>query len=238
MEIFQAFLIAVGLFSFPVSGQFCSGLNYFVRAGDNLHSLLNTFSYTGLTYASLVNANPTVNFNLANLASSYTIICIPLSNSGSVTLSSTTASTTTTARLSCQGLYYQVRSVDTTSSIVNAFSVFGVNQALLSLANPNINFNAANLTASYPGPLFICIPLSNVAISSTSSTTSTTTNTMTSTNIYSSYPYTACLRVSSVFLGENCNSIINRLGVTETTLNFCNGVPFCYNLMAGQIIRF
>jgi hypothetical protein len=226
--------VALAVLSFLISvayGQSCSGLNYFVRSGDTLASLLNSFSYTGVTFATMVNANPTVNFNVANLAASYQIICIPLSNSATATTLSPFF-TTTTAQLSCQGLYYQVRPIDTTSSIINTFAIYGVSQATLSSANPNINFNAANLTASYPGQLFICVPLSSTVNPTFGFTTATTTRP------FSVYPYNTCLRISVVQLAENCNSIISRLGVTEATLNFCNGVPFCYNLVAGQLIRY
>lgn len=195
--------------SFPTT---CNGVYYAIVNGDTAATILTKYSYTGLTYAQLVAANPTVNFNVGNLASYYTVLCLPLSS-----FTSTSSPTVST----CPGFYYQVKSTDTTYTILSTYSYAGLTLPLLQTYNPTVNFNlGTTLLASYPN-LVLCIPVS-------SSLTTTP----------SSFPNTNCLNTALSFSGDTCAAIITRLGTTLANLIYCNGSNFCNQLSNNLLFRY
>ena len=55
----------------------CAGLSYYVKNGDTVKSIVNSYAYLRVTDDALQAANPTINFAVSNLAS-YHIICLPI----------------------------------------------------------------------------------------------------------------------------------------------------------------
>lgn len=133
-------------------------------------------------------------------------------------------------------LYYLIRPTDTAATIVGIYP--GLSLALIQTYNPSINFNVANLTATYSSPLYVCIPFS---IFSGGSVTSVTSASSTYPTPLATFPtsFTNCTNIATVLPTDvNCNAIVSRLQVSLFVLNYCNGVPFCFNLATGLTIKY
>lgn len=215
--------------------QSCPGVYYVIRQGDTLASIASSFSYLGVTQASLVAANPNVNLNMSNLYLYYQLVCIPTTGVTGTTTSTGTTTTTrspifTTTRTptnnnggySCS--YYSVVSGDTCYDLINRYLGGQAYASYFYAANPNINCNNLQIGQS------ICLPVS--------SNNPTTTSTYTTTNSGSgSY---ACSRYYTVSYGDICLTIVNALRITLPNLYACNpGINgACSNLVPGQILRY
>jgi hypothetical protein len=167
-------------------------------------------------------------------------------------LSTTTILSFASGQLSqCPGFYYLVRTGDTGPSIAASFSYLGCTYPLLVSYNPLVNFNVANLAATYQ---YICVPGSTTSsrpASSSSPATFTyspvqptfptvTASTMipAQTTVTGSNQCRCCSNYA-ILQGDTCYDIVNRyLGGQSAMNSFLISNPGinCAHLQIGQRI--
>jgi LysM repeat protein len=196
-----------------------------IQAGDTIASILSAYSYLGVTYSSLIAANP----NLASIPTTQCLtnfcysICIPNCNTATVTI----PTTTTTTAPATQCLYKTVQSGDTIASILSTYAYLGVTYSSFIAANPNL----ANTPTTQCLTNFcqsICIPYCNSVVPTT--TIASTTVGYATTCGASGFNYV-------VGSGDTCASLINSYVSTNPNLFYSSNPTLnCASLTIGQLI--